>query len=77
MGRGDGRTKPTVRANRHTESMSPGRLEYVQPYGVRPLANTENRPGTQAEITRARERAAEALERGRRRAEEIKRSQGR
>lgn len=57
--------------------MSPGRLEYVQPYGVRPLANTENRPGTQAEITRARERAAEALERGRRRAEEIKRSQGR
>lgn len=54
--------------------MTPGRLEYVQPFGVRRLANTEGRRGTQREIATAKKQAADALERGRRRAEELRRN---
>jgi hypothetical protein len=63
-----------VRADWHTHLMTPGRLEYVQPFGVRRLANTEGRRGTQREIATAKKQAADALERGRRRAEELRRN---
>lgn len=72
----DGRqgARRSIRIGCHTHLMTSGRLEYVQPYGVRHLANTEGRRGTKREVAAAKKRAAAALEQGRKRAEELRRS---
>ena len=51
--------------------MTPGRLEYVQPYGIR-SAKATGRNGRARDLKRAERDAAAALERGRARAAELR-----